>query len=187
MLDLHLDYFQVKPQCFPNVLVFIGIRGAQGQEGKTLLCDHRRLYQKLDPADIQLLRTEKITWKMSFGMEFSRHVIEGSESHPQINLFLENLPGMSGFDDIVHGSAEARAAYKRVKEIAAISVDGVWLDSGDMLLLNQRKTSHGRSPYKAKYDGNDRWLQRTYTNSGGFWEAGLSQWPRRSVALSMDE
>jgi hypothetical protein len=114
-------------------------------------------------------------------------VIEGSESHPQINLFEENLPGMAGVDEVVQASAETKAAYKRAKEIAATIVDGVWLDGGDVLLLNQRKANHGRGSYEAKYDGNDRWLQRTYTNSGGFWDAGLSQWPRRTVPNVYDE
>jgi L-asparagine oxygenase len=186
LLDFHLDFFQVKPQCFPNVIAFMGIRGAEGQQGKTLLCDNRLLYNSLSPSDIEILRKERITWKSPF-FQFSRHVIEGSEEHPQMNLFEENLPGMKGFDDIVQASPEAKAAYKRVKEIAATIVDGVWLDSGDVLLLNQRKACHGRGSYEAKYDGTDRWLQRTYTNSGGFWEAGLSQWPRRTIPNVADE
>lgn len=55
------------------------------------------------------------------------------------------------FDDIVLGSAEAKAAYKRVKETAATLVAGVWLGPGDVLLLNRRKATHGRGPYEAKY------------------------------------
>lgn len=180
LLDFHVDFFQVRPEIFPNVIAFIGVRGDRNKEGKTLLCDNRKLYQLLDPIDIQVLRTQKITWGVSGG-GFTQHVIEGSESNPKINIFEENLLNMGGFERMVQGSPEAVAAYKRAKEIAATLAEGVWLGSGDVLLVNQKKASHGRSPYTAKYDGNDRWLQRTYINSGGFWEAGLTQWPGRTV------
>jgi len=86
---------------------------------------------------------------------------------------------MKSFDDHVHGSDEVKAAYKRVKELATSLAEGVWLGTGDVLLLNQRKAGHGRAPYEAKYDGKDRWLQRAWANSGGFWEAGMLKWPRR--------
>lgn len=180
MLDFHVDMYQVRPECFPHVIAFIAIRGDRNKQGKTLVCDNRKLYRMLDPADIHTLRSQKITWDM-LGREFAVHVIEGSESSPKINMFDENLRSMGGIDKVVKGSPEAVAAYKRVKAIAATVAEGVWLDSGDVLLLNQMKLSHGRSPFAAQYDGHDRWLQRTYTNSGRFWDAGLVQWPCRSV------
>ena len=186
LLDFHVDYFQLRPEIFPNVIAFIGLRGDRNKEGKTLLCSNRKLYRMLDPADIEVLRTQKISWvpgnSGNLGRTFSKHVIEGTESNPQMHLFVENIPSMGGLEKVVQGSPEAVAAYKRVKEIAAsLAWEGVWLDGGDVLLLNQTKASHGRSPYAAKYDGNDRWLQRTYSNSGRFWEAGLAQWPCRTL------
>lgn len=166
LLDFHTDFFPVTPEKFPTVIAFIGIRGALNQEGNTLLCSNRKLYQSLDPADIQALRSEKITWDGSTN-PFSNFVIEGSETNPRFNLFEENIPNFGGFET-VKGSPEARAAYKRVKEMAVTLAEGVWLGGGDMLLLNQNKATHGRSPYKARYDGTDRWLQRTYVNNGGW-------------------
>ncbi|KAG0620491.1 hypothetical protein M758_4G220300 [Ceratodon purpureus] len=180
LLDMHVDFFQVGPELFPNVIGFMGIRGDRNKEGKTLLTENRKLYRMLDPADIELLRTQKITWSGAV-FSFSAHVIEGSESNPRFNILEENLPGIGGFENVVKGSPEAVAAYKRVKAIAATIVEGVWLGTGDVLLLNQKKATHGRSPYAAKYDGNDRWLQRTYINTGGFWQAGIVQWPSRTV------
>ncbi|CAM6089151.1 unnamed protein product [Calypogeia fissa] len=180
LLDFHVDYAQLCAAKFPNVLVFMGVRGDRNKEGKTLLCNHRKLYQMLDPKDIEVLRTETLTWDVGMA-HFSNHVIKGSETNPQINLFEENISAAGGFDKAVKGSPEARAAYRRVKEIAATLAEGVWLDSGDVLLLNQKKVSHGRSPYHAKYDGNDRWLQRTLVNNGAIWETGVAEWPCRTV------
>jgi Fe(II)/alpha-ketoglutarate-dependent arginine beta-hydroxylase len=36
----------------------------------------------------------------------------------------------------------------------------VVLESGDILFIDNYKTAHGRDPFKARYDGNDRWLKR---------------------------
>lgn len=34
------------------------------------------------------------------------------------------------------------------------------LQTGDVLILDNRKLVHGRKSFKAKYDGTDRWLLR---------------------------
>ncbi|MNZ69489.1 Enduracididine beta-hydroxylase [compost metagenome] len=39
-------------------------------------------------------------------------------------------------------------------------IESVALQSGDILFLDNYKVIHGRKPFKAKYDGNDRWLKR---------------------------
>ena len=36
----------------------------------------------------------------------------------------------------------------------------VILEPGDILVINNRTTVHGRNPFKASYDGSDRWLKR---------------------------
>ena len=180
LLDMHVDFFQMPRETFPNVIAFIGIRGDRDKEGHTLLFDNRKLHKLLSPADIDILRTQRITWVSEF-TSFSAHVIEGPEDHPKFNIFEVDLVGFHGFEEMVQGSEEAVAAYRRVKKLADQVVDGVWLGGGDVLLVNQKKASHGRSPYEAKYDGGDRWLQRTYINIGGFWEAGLATWPSRTV------
>ncbi|CAM6089149.1 unnamed protein product [Calypogeia fissa] len=160
LLDLHVDFGQAIPTKFAHILVFMGIKGDPNKEGKTLLCDNRTLYRKLDPADIEVLRSEKITWEMKM-TQFSQYIIEGPESNPQIFVFDENFTGVG---------------------VATSVTEGVYLEGGDVLILNQKKASHGRSPYAPKFDGNDRWLQRIYVNSG-FWEAGHTQWPCRSISV----
>jgi len=36
----------------------------------------------------------------------------------------------------------------------------VVLEAGDILVINNRTTVHGRNPFKARYDGSDRWIKR---------------------------
>ncbi|CAM6095584.1 unnamed protein product [Calypogeia fissa] len=181
LLDIHVDFGQVIPTKFAHIVLFFGIKGDPNKQGKTLLCDNRTLYRKLDPADIEVLRSEKLTWETKMA-QFSQYIIEGPESNPRFFIFEENLTGVGGFDETVKASPQAKAAYKRVKKAAALLAEGVYLEGGDVILLNQKKACHGRSPYAPKFDGNDRWLQRIYVNSG-FWEAGHTQWPCRSISL----
>jgi enduracididine beta-hydroxylase len=35
------------------------------------------------------------------------------------------------------------------------------LEPGDYVFIDNYRTVHGRKPFKARYDGNDRWLKRT--------------------------
>ena len=51
--------------------------------------------------------------------------------------------------------AQVRAAIDRCQT-------SVVLEPGDLLVIDNNVAVHGRSPFVAKFDGNDRWLQRTF-------------------------
>lgn len=55
---------------------------------------------------------------------------------------------------------EAEAALERV--IAAIDrqLRDVALASGELLIVDNKRAVHGRRPFQARYDGEDRWLRR---------------------------
>jgi hypothetical protein len=38
----------------------------------------------------------------------------------------------------------------------------VVLEAGDLLVLDNTLVVHGRSPFPARFDGTDRWLQRAF-------------------------
>ncbi|MFD5433084.1 TauD/TfdA family dioxygenase [Kitasatospora sp. NPDC127067] len=53
-----------------------------------------------------------------------------------------------------------RAAYRRLgDELARVSV-AVSLEPGDVLVVDNDVVVHGRVPFRARYDGTDRWLKR---------------------------
>ncbi|MFJ5117012.1 TauD/TfdA family dioxygenase [Kitasatospora sp. NPDC088548] len=53
-----------------------------------------------------------------------------------------------------------RAAYGRLgEELARVSV-AVRLEPGDVLVVDNDIVVHGRVPFRARYDGTDRWLKR---------------------------
>ncbi|HSY00494.1 MAG TPA: TauD/TfdA family dioxygenase [Streptomyces sp.] len=60
-----------------------------------------------------------------------------------------------------------RAAYARLEdELARVSV-AVSLTPGEVLVVDNDLVVHGRVPFKARYDGTDRWLKRSSVRAVG--------------------
>lgn len=54
----------------------------------------------------------------------------------------------------------AQAALDRLIEAIERSLVDVVLAPGDLCFIDNYKAVHGRRPFKARYDGNDRWMKR---------------------------
>ena len=63
---------------------------------------------------------------------------------------------MMGIDE------EADDALAEFGRALAAHHDGVVLEPGDLLVIDNDVVVHGRSPFSARFDGTDRWLQRTF-------------------------
>ncbi|MFT4306748.1 MAG: TauD/TfdA family dioxygenase [Microbacterium sp.] len=60
----------------------------------------------------------------------------------------------------VAGDDEAAAALKSFHDGADAEGIYVTLRAGDILLFDNRRVMHARTPFEPRYDGTDRWLQR---------------------------
>jgi alpha-ketoglutarate-dependent taurine dioxygenase len=54
----------------------------------------------------------------------------------------------------------ARQALERLIEEININLSDVVMQPGEFLFIDNCKAVHGRKPFKARYDGADRWLKR---------------------------
>lgn len=54
----------------------------------------------------------------------------------------------------------AETALNKLGQAIKKRTRSVVLEAGDVLVINNRTTVHGRKPFKARYDGTDRWLKR---------------------------
>ncbi len=57
---------------------------------------------------------------------------------------------------------EAQDALDALGEALIARHDGVVLEAGDLMVLDNAAVVHGRSPFTPRYDGFDRWLQRAF-------------------------
>ena len=60
-------------------------------------------------------------------------------------------------------TARSQRALETFRVAANRSVEEITLDAGDLLVLNNKTTIHGRTSFQARYDGTDRWLIRALT------------------------
>lgn len=68
-------------------------------------------------------------------------------------------------DLTVGTDSEAEDVLVRVRELIEEIKTSVVLEPGDLLIVDNNVAVHGRSPFTARFDGNDRWLQRSFVVS----------------------
>jgi hypothetical protein len=74
-----------------------------------------------------------------------------------------NDPFLNYDEDLMEAlTPEADSALEALKDAVAQVYQGVKLDVGDLLCIDNRRTVHGRSSFTPRYDGFDRWLQRSF-------------------------
>jgi L-asparagine oxygenase len=89
------------------------------------------------------------------GAEPVHAVLLGAPDDPDIRVDFANTRPIDG------GAARAMDALRRAIE----SVRGeLVLAAGDLAIVDNRVTLHGRSAFTPRYDGNDRWLQRAFVH-----------------------
>jgi len=81
-------------------------------------------------------------------------VFSGSADRPRIRA---DFAETTGTDD------EAQAALDELRRAAEKVAITIFLEPGDLLLIDNHHAFHGRTPFTARWDGRDRWLLRTST------------------------
>ncbi|MBC8649033.1 iron hydroxylase [Pseudomonas sp. MTM4] len=61
-------------------------------------------------------------------------------------------------------SDRAQHSLDALRRIAWDVVEPVRLARSDLLIIDNRRTAHARSPFPARFDGSDRWMQRTFAS-----------------------
>lgn len=100
-----------------------------------------------------------------------RTAVDESYLNGRSNVLGPPLPVLRGersrptmvFDaDLMVGADEAAdEALRALSTAVEAQHTGVALQAGDMLIVDNNVAVHGRSPYEPRFDGYDRWLQRS--------------------------
>ena len=76
------------------------------------------------------------------------------------------FPSMVFDADLMVGTDEAADDTLQALGHAVVALQtSVVLQSGDLLVVDNSVAVHGRTPFTARFDGTDRWLQRTFVVS----------------------
>lgn len=152
----------------PHHFILLCLRGDTDHKAKTRIASGIAIASRLSPEHLAVARLPEFRIKApaSFATKdgqdlFSERVaiLSGPEEYPELRLDLAECTECL--------TERASAAYAAIQDVLA--EPGVVLDidlqPGEALILANRKVSHGRTVFKPRYDGTDRWLQRMFTIS----------------------
>jgi L-asparagine oxygenase len=148
----------------PRYLLLLCLRGDMA--ASTTLSSIREVAPMLDPTVVDVLcqprfQTAPDESYLRFPdaprvMGAPMAVLSGHRDAPTL-VFDADL--MVGMDE------EATRALDILAKAVASHHTGVVLEQGDLLVIDNTVAVHGRSPFIPRFDGTDRWLQRTFVVS----------------------
>ncbi|NYE44710.1 TauD/TfdA family dioxygenase [Streptomyces fulvorobeus] len=148
----------------PDYVVFLCLRADHDRRAGMCIAGIRQALPHLTPASRQALFTPEFrtTPPPSFGPAASepdakpRTVLSGAVEDPDIRMAqLVTTP-------LTPQAATALTEFGHACEATAHTLH---LTPGDLVILDNRVTVHGRTAFHPRYDGADRWLQRTYVTA----------------------
>lgn len=145
----------------PRFLLLLGLCADPSGEARTLLCsidavvDHLSLGARsvLTQARFRTSADESYTGGRTGRLGRLVPVLSGDPARPSLTF---DADLMSGVD------ADAVAALHELRALVREHAIGVALGAGDLLVVDNHTAVHGRTPFRARYDGTDRWLQRSF-------------------------
>ncbi|BAZ51974.1 clavaminate synthase [Nostoc sp. NIES-4103] len=114
--------------------------------------DIRKESRQKNTENLINLAYEKIN-KMNSSSENKISVLFGSSESPYLRLD-------PYFMDELKDNREAQTAFEDLVRAIDKNIEPVVLQPGDYCLIDNYRVVHGRNPFKAKYDGKDRWIKR---------------------------
>lgn len=179
-LALHTDHINelTRRRTEPSAFALLGLRGDEGCDAWTTVVSHAAVHAAADSDDIALLRgadlypvsIDKATgvktrmMKTSLGTVPIWRAVTGTLDEPRFKFFCYDFgmqpgPCVQAVGSDVPGVEEA---YYRVFTVAEELVDSVNIQTGDMLVVNNIRCSHGRTAFKPRRvgDPHQRWLAK---------------------------
>ncbi|MEO5975479.1 MAG: TauD/TfdA family dioxygenase [Ilumatobacteraceae bacterium] len=146
----------------PRYLLLLCLRG--DPQAGTLVASVYDIVEHLSQGDRAILRQSRFRTAVdaSFlngktsGLGSAQPILFGTDSDL---TFIYDADLMVGID------SEAQDVLERLAKAVRASTKSVVLDAGDLLVIDNYVAVHGRTPFKARFDGSDRWLQRTFVAS----------------------
>jgi L-asparagine oxygenase len=160
-LELHTE--QAFSGLRPDFISLACLRGDPNAETYTLTA--RQVAASVTPDELAVLRQKHWMTGVDLSFQLGGHVfregtcrgplsiLDGAEDDPFIvfdqDLMTTDVPvAAAAFDTVID-------AYRRSKR-------GQVLKHGDLLLIDNHRAVHGRSPFQALFDGSDRFVIRTF-------------------------
>lgn len=143
----------------PHFLSLLCLRGDRGGEAVTVSGSLRAVLGDLDEATTARLRRPEYRIRFSSSFTGSRTADSYSPAMPVLGADGELQVDFHASEGL---TAAATAALGRLREAVLDRLVGVVLEPGELLIVDNRLAVHGRSAFTPRYDGQDRWLRRSF-------------------------
>lgn len=146
----------------PRYLLLLCLRGDPA--AVTTLASIHELLGLLDPAVVETLFEPRFRTAVDASFLAGRSNQLGSP-RPVLSGTREEPTFVFDADLMVGTDVRAEAALRAVTEAVEACHTGVVLMPGELLVVDNHLAIHGRSHFAPRFDGTDRWLQRTFVVS----------------------
>nr|WP_236614297.1 TauD/TfdA family dioxygenase [Stutzerimonas azotifigens] len=159
-LDLHTENAFHAVQ--PDYLVLLCLRQDPGEEAVTYVASIDNILDKLEPADIHYFAHEQYNFLSDYCKREKNCRIDINKRQPV--LYGDIAAPYFRFDPyfMVASSHQAQTKLAMLRDLAWQAAEPLRLRAGNLLIIDNRKTAHARSAFSARFDGTDRWIQRTF-------------------------
>lgn len=144
----------------PEVLLLLCVRSdSNAGTNVALLSD---IIPLLDKECIRILHMPEFVTRIDESFQ--------SESQPDRELltpiFFDGATSMTYDRALMTSITDAgKNALRQLSETIDKVKTTIYLKTGEVLVLNNRVAVHGRTPFKARYDGTDRWIKRAMVST----------------------
>lgn len=162
LLELHCE--TVFTDARADFVGLLCLRPDHGRQAATLLSPAVRVLAELDRATVNVLKQPRFSTTVdgSFlrGSSLTQAVVvqpvtilSGSDEHPRLRCDFAETRGLD---------ERAQEAVDALYQAACKVTAAVYLEAGDLLIVDNHSTFHGRTSFPMKGDGMDRWLLRGF-------------------------
>ena len=150
----------------PDFVLLLGLRSPPNCSATTSVIDARDLCRRLEPHHLAMLREPQFQLRAPYS--FTEREAGSRPWSDPLALIRGSVDAPCIVFDIACGvrarSSKADAALLALANACADPTiqRSVRLRPGDLLAIDNKRCAHARSSYEARFDGQDRWLQRAY-------------------------
>lgn len=159
-LDLHTENAFHAVQ--PDYLVLLCLRQDPDRQAVTFISSIDSIIERLPSSDIHYFFHEPYNFLSDYCQREKNCRIDINKR--QTVLYGDIASPYFRFDPyfMVASSHQAESKLAMLRDIAWEAAEPLTLRQGDLLIIDNRKTAHARSAFDARFDGTDRWIQRTF-------------------------
>jgi L-asparagine oxygenase len=154
----------------PDFVLLLGLRCPADRLASTAIVDAQKACSRLPEQHLAALREPQ--FQLMAPYSFTRDGDGSRPWSPPVALLRgpDDSPSLA-FDTACGVRALSADADEAIKALTTACNDpdlneSVQLRTGDLLAINNDRCAHSRSSFAARFDGQDRWLQRIYVRRG---------------------